>query len=328
MRLLRSLYNCPKALFQQGCVATIGNFDGVHVGHQTIIERLTRKAKDFDLPSVVIVFEPHPQEYFRPDKAPARLFKLTDKVKALEALGVDYVLCFRFNQEFAELSAEEFIQRVLINRLNVQHLFIGDDFRFGYKRQGDFEMLKSRGAGHFTVEANQSVTLEVDGQSLRVSSSLVREAVANNQFQLAERYLNKPYQIEGKVSHGDKQGRQIGFATANIPLKRLKSPLKGVYAVWVYGISASSLQDKSAKRFSSERFAALANVGNKPTLKQSPERLEVHLLNFSGDIYGQRIQVEPIEKLRGEQKFESIDALKAQIAADIDAAADIFKKRI
>lgn len=321
MRLLRGLYNCPKALFQQGCVATIGNFDGVHVGHQTIIERLTRKAKDFDLPSVVIVFEPHPQEYFRPEKAPARLFKLTDKVKALEALGVDYVLCFRFNQEFAELSAEEFIQRVLINRLNVQHLFIGDDFRFGYKRQGDFEMLKSRGAGHFTVEANQSVTLEVDDLTLRVSSSLVREAVANNQFQLAERYLNKPYQIEGKVSHGDKQGRQIGFATANIPLKRLKSPLKGVYAVWVYGISASLAQGKGHKR-----WAAVANIGTKPTVKQSPERLEVHLLDFAGDLYGERLRVEPIAKLRDEKKFASLDELKAQIAADIESAKDHFNE--
>lgn len=323
MRLLRGLYNCPKALFQQGCVATIGNFDGVHLGHQAIIGRLTEKAKAYSLPSVVIVFEPHPQEYFRPDNAPARLFKLTDKVQALEALGVDYVLCFRFNQEFAELSAEDFIERVLIQRLNVQHLFIGDDFRFGYQRQGDFEMLKARGAGHFTVEANHSVTLEVDGEHHRVSSSLVRDAIAENKFDLAERYLGKPYRIGGKIAHGDKQGREIGFATANIPLKRRKSPLKGVYAVWVYGISASLPQGTEV-----QRLAAVANVGQKPTLKQSPERLEVHLLNFSGDIYGQRIQVEPIEKLRGEQKFESIDALKAQIVADIDAAADIFKKRI
>jgi riboflavin kinase/FMN adenylyltransferase len=300
----------------------------VHLGHQAIIERLTQKAAFYSLPSVVVLFEPHPQEYFRPQNAPARLFKLTDKAQALQQLGVDYVLCFRFNQEFAELEAEDFIRRVLIQRLNVQHLFIGDDFRFGYQRRGDFEMLKQHGEGHFTVEANHSVTLEVNGEHHRVSSSLVREAIAENQFELAERYLGKPYRLGGKVAHGDKQGREIGFATANIPLKRHKSPLKGVYAVWVYGISASSLQDKSAKGFSSERFAAVANVGNKPTLKQSPERLEVHLLNFSGDIYGKRIQVEPIEKLRGEHKFESIDALKAQIAADIEAAADIFKKRI
>lgn len=321
MRLLRGLYNCPQALFKQGCVATIGNFDGVHLGHQTIIERLTKKAKAFDLPSVVIVFEPHPQEYFRPDSAPARLFKLTDKVKALESLGVDYVLCFRFNKEFAELQAEDFIRRVLIDRLNVQHLFIGDDFRFGYQRQGDFEMLKERGADYFTVEANQSVTLDIDGQHQRVSSSLVREAIAQSQFDLAQRYLNKPYRIEGKVSHGDKQGRGIGFATANIPLKRLKSPVKGVYAVWVYGISASLPQGSEV-----QRLAAVANVGNKPTLKQSPERLEVHLLDFEGDLYGKRLAIEPIAKIRDEQKFTSVDELKAQIAADIDTATDIFKK--
>ena len=141
MRLLRGLYNCPPELFQQGCVATIGNFDGVHLGHQAIIKRLTAKASKFALPSVVILFEPHPQEYFRPENAPSRLFKLTDKVQALEELGVDYVLCFRFNQEFAELRAEDFIDQVLVERLNVQHLFIGDDFRFGANREGDFNFL-------------------------------------------------------------------------------------------------------------------------------------------------------------------------------------------
>lgn len=320
MRLLRGLYNCPPELFKQGCVATIGNFDGVHLGHQAIIERLTNKAEHYNLPSVVVLFEPHPQEYFRPENTPARLFKLTDKVQALRQLGVDYVLCFRFNQEFAELRAEDFIRRVLAERLNVQHLFIGDDFRFGYQRQGDFEMLKERGAGLFTVEANHSVTLEVDNQHKRISSSLVREAIANNQFDLAERYLGRPYRVEGKVVHGDKQGREIGFSTANIPLKRRKSPLKGVYAVWVYGISASSLQEG--------RWPAVANIGNKPTLKQSPERLEVHLLNFSEDIYGQRIRIEPIEKLRGEQKFNSVDELKTQIAADIEAATHIFNQKL
>ncbi|AOE50101.1 bifunctional riboflavin kinase/FAD synthetase [Kangiella sediminilitoris] len=321
MRLLRGLYNCPPELFEQGCVATIGNFDGVHLGHQAIIKRLTDKAAKFNLPSVVVVFEPHPQEYFRPDDAPARLFKLTDKVQALNRLGVDYVLCFRFNKEFAELSAEDFIRRVLIERLNVQHLFIGDDFKFGYQRKGDFDMLKERGEGAFTVEANHSVTLNVSGEEQRISSSLVRQAVAANEFELAERYLGRPYQIEGKVAHGDKQGREIGFSTANIPLKRHKSPLKGVYAVWVYGISASLLQGKAAKC-----WPAVANIGNKPTLQHSPERLEVHLLDFSDNLYGQRIIVEPIEKLRGEQKFESIDALKAQINADIDAAYIIFNE--
>ncbi|GAA4364966.1 bifunctional riboflavin kinase/FAD synthetase [Kangiella marina] len=326
MRLLRGLYNCPKALFAQGCVATIGNFDGVHRGHQAIISRLTTKAKAFDLPSVVIVFEPHPQEYFRPEAAPARLFKLTDKVQALEKLGVDYVLCFRFNQEFAELTAEDFIRRVLVERLHVQHLFIGDDFRFGYQRRGDFEMLKAHGAGHFTVEANQSVTLAVEGQHQRISSSLVRDAIAQNNFDLAQRFLDKPYYIEGKVSHGDKQGREIGFATANIPLKRLKSPLKGVYAVWVYGISASLAQSKGLEGLSSKRLPAVVNVGHKPTLKHSPERLEIHLLDFNSDLYGQRLRVEPIAKLRGEHKFASVDELKAQIAADIEAAREIFHK--
>lgn len=308
MRLLRGLYNCPEQLFSQGCVATIGNFDGVHLGHQAIIKKLTAKANDLDLPSVVVLFEPHAQEFFRPEQAPARLFKLTDKLSALKDLGVDFVLCLRFAEELANLSAEDFVRRVLQQHLKVQHLFIGDDFRFGHQRRGDFELLKSY---DFSVEANQSVTAQLGVKVHRISSSLLRDLIELSDFDSAKQILGRSYQIEGKVAHGDKQGRQIGVPTANIALKRRKSPLKGVYAVKVYGVGKTVID-------------GVANIGRKPTLKDSSERLEVHLLDFADDIYGQRISVEPIAKIRDEKKFDSVDALKQQIRLDIESAKQHF----
>lgn len=315
MHLIRGLYNCPETLFTDGCVATIGNFDGVHLGHQAIVKKLTNKAVELKLPSVVVLFEPHAQEFFRPEQAPARLYKLTDKVQALKALGVDYVLCLRFGEELANLSAEDFVRRVLNERLRVKHLFIGDDFRFGHQRQGDFELLKSY---DFKVEANESVTFELEQNNCRVSSSEVREQIAQADFETAAKLLGKPYDIAGKVAHGDKQGREIGVPTANIALKRLKSPLKGVYAVRVYDIKADP--DKSQAWF------GVANVGRKPTLKNSKERLEVHLLDTNRDLYGARLSVEPVEKIRDEQKFDSVETLTRQIKQDIAKAKELFLK--
>ncbi|WP_251360060.1 bifunctional riboflavin kinase/FAD synthetase [Kangiella sp. TOML190] len=311
MRLIRGLYNCPEALFEHGCVATIGNFDGVHLGHQAIIRKLTVKAAELGLPSVVILFEPHPQEVFRQADPPARLYKLCDKLEQLQLLGVDYVLCFRFNQEFRELSAHDFVEQILKQALRVQHLFIGDDFRFGYQRQGDFEFLKSY---DFAIEANESVVLERQNGAVRISSSQLRAAIAISDFALAQKMLGRHYAISGKVAHGDKQGRELGVPTANIVLKRRKSPLQGVYAVKVFGLETDA----------NEGLAGVANVGRKPTLKDSSERLEVHLLDFDQEIYGQRIWVEPVAKIRDEKKFASIDGLKQQIAFDIQAAKQIL----
>ncbi|MHC9510193.1 bifunctional riboflavin kinase/FAD synthetase [Kangiella sp. M94] len=313
MRLFRGLYSCPSSLFAQGSVATIGNFDGVHLGHQAIIQRLTVKAKALSVPSVVIVFEPHPQEFFRPDAAPARLFKLTDKLLALKDMGVDYVLCLRFNLELAELSAPDFIRRVLVETLQVKHLFIGDDFKFGYQRQGDFALLKQ--AGHFPVEANQTVVQEIDDGDVRISSSLVRQAIANSDFARAEKLLGRPYRFRGRVAHGDKQGRTIGIPTANIALKRVKSPLQGVYAVKVLGVGGKVMN-------------GVANVGKKPTLNEREERLEVHLLDFNGDVYGQHLTIEPITKIRDEQKFSGKDELIEQINRDIEKARMLFNNQL
>ncbi len=312
MRLLRGLYNCPEQLFTEGCVATIGNFDGVHLGHQAIIKRLTTRAKELTLPSVVVLFEPHAQEFFRPEQAPARLFKLTDKIQALAELGVDYVLCLRFAKELANLSAQDFVGRVLNQHLHVHHLFIGDDFRFGHQRKGDFELLKSY---DFVVEANHSVTAELEGEETRISSSQVRALLELNQFVSAGKVLGKSFRLSGKVAHGDKQGRLIGVPTANIAIKRRKSPLKGVYAVKVYGVGTKAI-------------LGVANIGRKPTLKDSSERLEVHLFDFDSDIYGHRIQVEPIAKIRDEKKFESVDILITQIQQDIATAKTILNTEI
>lgn len=307
MRLLRGLYNCPEQLFEQGCVATIGNFDGVHLGHQAIIQRLATKAQELNLPSVVILFEPHAQEFFRPEQAPARLFKLTDKLQALAEHGVEYVLCLRFGDELANLSAQDFVRRVLIERLKVQHLFIGDDFRFGHQRKGDFKLLKSY---DFTVEANESVTAEIQNEIIRISSSRVRQSIAESDFASAEEMLGKTYQITGKVAHGDKHGRQIGVPTANVALKRRKSPLQGVYAVKI--------------DLDGEQLSGVANVGRKPTLKVSSERLEVHLFDFTKDIYGKKIRVTPIAKIRDEKKFDSLEALKKQIKLDMETAKKLL----
>ncbi len=310
MRLIRGLYNCPEQLFNNGCVATIGNFDGVHIGHQAIINKLTAKAQALSLPSVVVLFEPHAQEFFRPQQAPARLFKLTDKLQALKSLGVSYVLCLRFNEELANLSAQDFVRRVLNERLRVKHLFIGDDFRFGHQRQGDFELLKSY---DFTVEANQSVTSNLEGETIRISSSFVRELIEQNRFDLVAVALGHNYRINGKVAHGDKQGRTIGVPTANIALKRLKSPLKGVYAVKIHGVTDRVL-------------LGVANIGRKPTLKDTSERLEVHIFDFDQNIYGNRLSIEPVAKIRDEKKFESVETLKLQIRNDIEIAQDILKR--
>ncbi|MRX27105.1 bifunctional riboflavin kinase/FAD synthetase [Kangiella sp. HZ709] len=319
MRLLRGLYNCPEQLFTKGCVGTIGNFDGVHLGHQAIIKRLTAKANDLNLPSVVVLFEPHAQEFFCPTEAPARLFKLTDKIEALKELGVDFVLCLRFAEELANLSAEDFVRRVLVERLKVKHLFIGDDFRFGHQRKGDFELLKSY---NFVVEANQSVTFPLNGEltgKVRISSSKVRQEIARGNFDIAEALLGRSYQIAGKVAHGQKQGRKLGFATANINLKRLQSPLKGVYAVRVTIVDANTNSNESLK--------GVANVGVKPTLGDYRERLEIHLLDFAESIYGKKLTVQPLKKIRDEQKFATLDLLKEQIEKDIQTAKHYFKNQ-
>jgi riboflavin kinase/FMN adenylyltransferase len=302
MQLVRGLHNLrPKHL---GCVATIGNFDGVHRGHQAILARLRERAVALGLPSCVVIFEPQPREFFTPELAPARLTRLRDKLTLLAEAGVDRVLCLAFNRRLRELSAAEFVRAVLVDGLGVRHLEVGDDFRFGCDRAGDFDFLLQAGASNgFSVEA--ASTVEVQGQ--RVSSTRVREALAAADFALAEDLLGRPFQLAGRVVHGQALGRQLGTPTANVQLKRRRVPLTGVYLV--------------STEVDGQRWPGVANIGVRPSVASDGNaHLEVHLLDFSGDLYDRRLTVAFHRKLRDEQRFASLEALKAAIAADIAVA--------
>jgi riboflavin kinase / FMN adenylyltransferase len=290
-------------------VLAIGNFDGVHLGHQALLTRLEGKARALGLPASVMTFEPHPRELFSPEQAPARLTSLREKLGLLESFGVDRTYVVHFSRKLATLSAEEFIERVLVHGLAVKHLIVGDDFRFGRGRGGDFAMLQQAGIEHgFGVESMH--TIDLDGE--RVSSSAVRETLAEGDLEHAARLLGRPYRIAGRVVHGEKIGRALGYPTANIQLKRKRVPLMGVFAVTV-----SSLGERD--------LAGAASLGVRPTVDRSGKPvLEVHLLDFEGDIYGAHVSVHFLHKLRDEAKFDSLDALKAQIARDVAAARAYF----
>jgi len=288
-------------------VLTIGNFDGVHLGHQALLSLLTDKARALGLPAVVLTFEPHPREYFSPADAPARLASLREKLLLLAAAGVDRCHVCRFDARFAAQPAQAFIDDILVRGLDVRHLFIGDDFRFGARRQGNFAMLRDAGAaGGFGVESMP--TLAVAGE--RVSSSAVRAALAEGDLAHAARLLGRPYSIAGQVSHGQKLGRQLGFPTANIQMKHRRPALGGVYVVSVEGLASGPV-------------AGVANIGLRPTATANGRaRLEVHLFDWARDCYGAHIRVHFLHRLRAEQKFPSLDALRAQIALDSQTARD------
>jgi riboflavin kinase / FMN adenylyltransferase len=289
-------------------VLAIGNFDGVHLGHAALLGRLAQVAQTLRLAPTILTFEPHPREFFSPASAPARLTTLREKLELLGEIGVLQAMVCPFNAGFAALSAEQFVEQVLCKGLQVRHLIIGDDFRFGRGRQGDFAFLQAAGQRlGFTVEAMQSVV--VDGE--RVSSSGVRRALAAGDMDRAALLLGRSYAMDGQVSHGDKIGRQLGFATANIRIKHNPLPMTGVFAVEVAGLGESPLP-------------GVANLGVRPTVGGTRPLLEVHLFDFDRDIYGAHISVRFVQKLRDEQRFPNFDALKAQIAADAAAARAFF----
>jgi riboflavin kinase / FMN adenylyltransferase len=290
-------------------VLAIGNFDGLHLGHRALLDRLTGKARELGLPASVMTFEPHPRELFSPEQAPARLTSLREKLDLLECCGVERAYVLHFSRKLASLTAEEFIEKVLVRGLAVRHLIIGDDFRFGRGRGGDFVMLQQAGVEHnFGVEAMH--TIDIDSE--RVSSSAVREALAGGDLEHAARLLGRPYNSSGRVVHGDKIGRRIGFPTANIQLRRKRVALTGVFAVTVSGLGARALP-------------GAASLGVRPTLGQSARPvLEVHLLDFDHPIYGKHVTVHFLHKLRDEAKFASLDALTEQIARDVAATRNYF----
>jgi riboflavin kinase/FMN adenylyltransferase len=289
---------------------TIGNFDGVHNGHQAMLARLTAAARARGLSATVLTFEPHPREFFAPQSAPTRLTSLREKLELLASHGVDRVHVQRFSAAFAALSPEAFVERMLVGALNARWVLVGDDFRFGAKRAGDFAFLADAARRHgFELEAMPTVS---DG-GVRVSSSAVREALARGELARAQALLGRAYSISGRVVHGDKLGRALGFATANVQLNHNRPPLGGIFAVRVHGIGASPRP-------------GVASLGVRPTVHAAGKPvLEVHLFDFTGDLYGAHLRVEFLAKLRDEEKYADLDTLKAQITRDCATARDVLK---
>lgn len=292
-----------------GCVATIGNFDGLHQGHQTVIQALIKLGQQLNLPTCVILFEPHPQEFFNQHKAPARLMRLREKIKLLQCLGVDRILCLRFNKRLATCSAGAFVKEILVDKLGIRGLIIGDDFRFGKGRQGDFTLLEKLGQEYgFIVFSTPTVLFKDE----RIGSSRVRNAVWQADFKLAELLLGRSFRLSGRVIYGSQRGRLLGFPTANIGLHRQIPPLQGVFIVKVHGLSKMPL-------------AGIANCGNRPTIQGLKNLLEIHIFNFDQNIYGKTIEIEFFKKIREEKKFDNLEALIQQITQDVIIAKNYFK---
>ena len=307
MRLIRGIPHLP--MFQNGCALTIGNFDGVHLGHRAVVEKLAERAKRLALPVVIMVFEPQPLEYFLADNVPPRLTRLREKIIQLTKLPVDDLVIVRFNKQIADYDAGQFIDEILVQRLNVKHLVIGDDFRFGKARQGDFALLKEKGKQWgFKVEDTGSSLMKGE----RVSSTLIRQALTLNDLEKAEALLGYAYMVCGRIAHGDKRGRAMGYPTANICLFRKNVPVSGVFAITMTGIGGTEIE-------------GVANVGVRPTVDGSNKViLEAHLFDFDQDIYGHYVTVHFKKKIRAEHRFQSVDQLKAQIVDDVAKAKQYF----
>ncbi len=290
-------------------VLAIGNFDGLHLGHQRLLQALHAAAAQTRLPAWVMSFEPHPQAHFNPERAPPRLLGVREKLQQLRSQHLAGVYLLRF-AALAPLAAEAFITRILVQQLQVRHVVVGADFRFGQGRRGDVALLRQRGAdAGFTVTALDM--LELEGQP--VSSSRIRTALAAGELALAAQLLGRPYRLEGKVGYGAQRGRLLGFPTLNVGLNRV-APLRGVYAAEVHGVA-------------DRPWPAVVNCGYRPTVDGQRYSLEAHLLDFNGDCYGLRVAVEPVAYIRAEQRFSDLAALQAQIAADVQAARCTFGSR-
>ncbi|MAF06527.1 MAG: bifunctional riboflavin kinase/FMN adenylyltransferase [Acidiferrobacteraceae bacterium] len=306
MILIRDFYNVQER--HRPSVVSIGNFDGVHVGHVRLLGLLKEQAQALGVKTTAMTFEPHPHEFFSPQNAPPRLLRWRDKIEKLTEAGVDQVFSLRFNQTLAQTSAEDFVKKYLVDGLGVRHVVIGDDFRFGRKRIGDVHLLRELGE-RWGFSISTVDTYIIAGE--RVSSTRIREALRQDDFDLAEDLLGYRYAIQGRVAHGDRRGRTIGFPTANIVLPHDNIPVWGVYAVRAHFSGRKSQ-------------AGVANIGIRPTVGGERVLLEVHLFDFSEEIYAERVRVEFQTKIRPERRFESFEALKEQIARDASAARQWF----
>ncbi len=310
MHLIRGLAHLKP--LKEGCVLSIGNFDGIHTGHRKVIEKLADQGKSMGLPVVLMLFEPQPLEFFLGRNAPSRLMRLREKIIQLKSLPVDKVLVVKFNQAFADYQADDFITDVLVKKLNIKQLIVGDDFHFGQARCGNFAMLKEKGLLYgFKVEDTRSFYINKH----RVSSTLIRDALGSGDLAQASLMLGRDYSVCGRVAHGNKRGRTIGFPTANILMFRKNAPVTGVFAVTMTGINGKVIQ-------------GIANVGTRPTVDGGTKViLETHLFDFNEDIYGRYVEVHFKQKIRDEIRFQSIDALKAQIEKDIVKVKRIFNAK-
>ena len=307
MKLLRRVEHITE--LTAGSVVTIGNFDGVHRGHQALLAMVRERASQMQLPMVVLLFEPQPGEYFNRQKAPARLYRLREKLQALSRCGVDYVYCLKFDKQLATMSPAEFADDVIFSRLNAKHLLLGDDFRFGLDRGGDLILLRE--LGHKRGAVVETCPDFCVDQS-RVSSTQIRHALYLGELDRAAALLGRQYSLCGRVMHGNGMGRKWGVPTANLSVHLGTLPLSGVFCVQV-------------KRRGKPLLAGVANIGNRPTVDGSKNVLEVHLFDFDESLYGEMLQVCFLHKLRDEIKFSSVDALIAQIHADVAAARNVYE---
>ena len=293
------------SILAQPCALAIGNFDGLHLGHQALLAKLTETAKQQQLKSTVMTFEPHPREFFTPEQAPTRLASLREKLERFADAGVDIVYLCRFDKKFAALSSEDFIQKILIQSVNAKTVLVGEDFRFGAGRRGGIEDIAN---ARLQLIGLPQVNLAEAGIQQRVSSTRVRNALAAGQLQTAKNLLGRAYSISGKVVRGAQLGRKLGFPTANVHMRHERPALTGVYAVKLDGLEG------------------VANLGVRPTVLGVPKLLlEVHLFDFNGDLYGRHVHVEFFQKIRDEMKFDGLPALSAQIAKDAQVARQFFK---
>lgn len=311
MELIRGAYNLRER--HKGCVATIGNFDGIHLGHQAVLGQLAEKADKLKLPTTVISFDPLPREYFSHGNTATRLTRTREKVQALKRYSVDRLLLLHFNEAMASLSAEDFVRQILVNSLGIRHLVIGDDFRFGKGREGDFNFLHEMGE-RYGFHVSNMVAFPIGNH--RVSSTRIRDALIRGDLATAEQLLGRPYRLSGRVIHGNKLGREIGFPTANMRFGNYNPPLSGIFVVEVFGLDE-------------EPWPGVASLGVRPTIdKDNTEYfLEVFLFDFNEDIYGRHLQVDFLHKLRDEERYEGLDALTAQIKIDVENAKQFIAAR-
>ncbi len=304
MRLVRHVEDLPFDDLVGGCVVTIGAYDGLHLGHTQLLDRVIKAARAASQPAVVMSFEPTPREFFSAARPPARLMRFREKFEALAEYGIDIFYCPRFDPTMRSIRADAFIRQILVHGLNARHIVVGDDFRFASRREGTIEhLVQASRVLEYGIEQVPSIT--VDG--VRVSSTVIRELLAAGEVQRAAAFLGRPYRMSGKVVEGRKVGRSLGYATANVDIRRRQSAVHGIYAVRVNGLGPTAID-------------GVASVGTRPTFDLCKPLLEVHLFDFDAEIYGEYIHVDFLAHLRPEEKFASVDELVAQMAVDAENA--------